>query len=239
MKGKTIAIAAGAGALCILLMVSYSGRDELGWWWRMRGVLKIEVSDIILGKYTIADVNAIRRATEVTRQFIRSLDSGEHLFFPVGYASAVFIFNSEGSTVPTNYLSLDDMDTEIGKIRYQGKKLICRTSAWYMYLGDVLGPVLPDILAQWRAARTAEIGRRLELAEVLLLLAPETEGVQEFLQSAIEGKVTDWERAIWFMGLVGAPAKVMAPILKFVAENDTDEDARAVARDSLEKVLRQ
>ena len=97
-------------------------------------------------------------------------------------------------------------------------------------------PLLPDLLSEWRAGSQDPL-RRFQVALALLLLSPDTEGLSDSLNLALDGGGLNRQVAILLLAELGPRAAPAARGLRRIAENDPVEDTRAVAKYALGRIL--
>jgi hypothetical protein len=238
LRARTIATASGVLAVASLLFAGLSFREDLLWWWRMRGVVKVKVSDFLLGDFELGSME-VTRAAEATRQFISSLPrKPPSVVEIVGYESQVrFLGADDGDAargdVRLEYLYPRNSRRCIisdGGVRFQGT-----SSGWFLYLRGLLKPLVPGLVQAWHS-KSGDPSKRLKEAQVLILLAPDTAGVLETIAESFEKKNHDCIALIWFLNLIGPRERALAPSLRRLIDDDPGPDLRAMAEELLGRI---
>jgi hypothetical protein len=234
-KAKFVAIL-GLLTFAILLVMGLQSREDILWWWRMRGVVQVHVMDIFLKDYVLADPASVAGARKITKSFIDSLQGKERGGVEnADYLSDVLLRSAEDREGIVFSVKLHDMiDAEYVEIDCMGTRYICPISAWLGYLRDLLRPITHHLLAVWRNQSNPD-ERLFRTAFALALLAPRTEGLVEFLRRFIEEK--QYPYAILFLGEMGPVAGSEASLLEsLIVDPGTKEELRAFARQALKKI---
>ena len=234
-RKRRAAILMGSAAVAMLLATGLLLREDVRWWWRMRGVVQVYVSDFVLGEHVVEGPGPVAEAVRATRSFLEPLpEKPPSETEIVGYMSEVVFMRPGSPRVAFSIWLNHVIDSEHGAICCMEDLYTCKLSDWFGYLRDVLKSRSGELTAAWRLPERSPKGR-INTAAALALVAPETEGVADYLCSAVAKDPTPI--GIWFLGEMGPNAAGVAPFLEaLMADHRNHEEVRNAARGALTRI---
>ena len=195
MRSRKVRTIAWTAAVLVLALsaVLLASWDSLVLWARLSGVKEIYVKDAVLGEHTLASRADVLHAVKETRRFIASLAPKPPADVEIvgGWSEVVLRTGEVWSGSPHLWLN-HVVDGDKAVFVFCDSRYLGDGEEWYRYLGRMLLPARASLEAAWNSRGDAP---SMDVAGALLLIAPETEGVLDFV---CKKAMTD-VRALWLL----------------------------------------
>ena len=212
----------GSLAVGLLLACGVLAREDLTWWWHMRGCTRVVVEDLLIGNHVLTEPTAVAQATEATKRFIQSLPRKPRSDCEIiGYISAVQFQSTPNAGREVLTVWLDTLGDDEGVIRCMGTRYLCKDSSWFCYVGEILRPLAPELVEMWRRG-DGDRDERIHCAKELAVIAPGTEGLAEFFCDLLTTSECDVAMVAFYA--MGPRAAAATPCLERILSAPTTDD---------------